>query len=245
MDSAIDTIDTAGAVGTADQGLRARKKRATRAAIERTLLELVLERGYAAATVDEVCARVGVSKKTFFNYYASKEAAVRGDVMAFPTADQVRAALAGKPAGEGYLETVVSLLGLDEGHPGGDPELARLRSEVLATMPQLLYQGHRELARAQKTICETLADYLENHPAERLMSDVPVGEEAVVAASTAVSAIRIRSVIAARRREPVDVAEVRRLIAACVAGDAGRNAPLPPRPSAPGRDSGPVPMPRL
>ena len=205
MDSTIDTIDTAdtGCVaGAGERGLRARKKRATRAAIERTLLELVLERGYAAATVDEVCARVGVSKKTFFNYYASKEAAIRGDVVAFPTADQVRAAL-------------------DEGHPGGDPELARLRSEVLSTMPQLLYQGHRELARAQKTICETLADHLEAHPEERLTPDVPVSEEAVVAASTAVSVVRIRSVIAARRKAPIGLAEVCRLVAACVARDAG------------------------
>lgn len=224
MDSTIDTIDTAdtGCVaGAGERGLRARKKRATRAAIERTLLELVLERGYAAATVDEVCARVGVSKKTFFNYYASKEAAIRGDMVAFPTADQVRAALANKPAGEGYLDTVVSLLGLDEGHPGGEPELARLRSEVLSTMPQLLYQGHRELARAQKTICETLADYLEAHPEERLIPDVPVSEEAVVAASTAVSVVRIRSVIAARRKAPIGLAEVCRLVAACVARDAG------------------------
>lgn len=224
MDSTIDTIDTAdtGCVaGAGERGLRARKKRATRAAIERTLLELVLERGYAAATVDEVCARVGVSKKTFFNYYASKEAAIRGDMVAFPTADQVRAALANKPAGEGYLDTVVSLLGLDEGHPGGEPELARLRSEVLSTMPQLLYQGHRELARAQKTICETLADHLEAHPEERLIPDVPVSEEAVVAASTAVSVVRIRSVIAARRKAPIGLAEVCRLVAACVARDAG------------------------
>lgn len=224
MDSTIDTIDTAdtGCVaGAGERGLRARKKRATRAAIERTLLELVLERGYAAATVDEVCARVGVSKKTFFNYYASKEAAIRGDMVAFPTADQVRAALANKPAGEGYLDTVVSLLGLDEGHPGGEPELARLRSEVLSTMPQLLYQGHRELARAQKTICETLADYLEAYPEERLIPDVPVGEEVVAAASTAVSVVRIRSVIAARRKAPIGLAEVFRLVAACVARDAG------------------------
>ena len=224
MDSTIDTIDTAdtGCVaGAGERGLRARKKRATRAAIERTLLELVLERGYASATVDEVCARVGVSKKTFFNYYASKEAAIRGDMVAFPTADQVRAALANKPAGEGYLDTVVSLLGLDEGHPGGEPELARLRSEVLSTMPQLLYQGHRELARAQKTICETLADYLEAHPEERLIPDVPVGEEVVAAASTAVSVVRIRSVIAARRKAPIGLAEVFRLVAACVARDAG------------------------
>lgn len=224
MDSTIDTIDTAdtGCVaGAGERGLRARKKRATRAAIERTLLELVLERGYAAATVDEVCARVGVSKKTFFNYYASKEAAIRGDMVAFPTADQVRAALANKPAGERYLDTVVSLLGLDEGHPGGEPELAHLRSEVLSTMPQLLYQGHRELARAQKTICETLADYLEAHPEERLIPDVPVGEEVVAAASTAVSVVRIRSVIVARRKAPIGLAEVCRLVAACVARDAG------------------------
>ncbi|GAB2765241.1 TetR family transcriptional regulator [Terrabacter sp. 28] len=59
-------------------GLRERKKRETRRAINLAALDLVEEKGFASVTTDEIATRAGVSARTFFNYFPSKEAAVIG-----------------------------------------------------------------------------------------------------------------------------------------------------------------------
>jgi AcrR family transcriptional regulator len=59
-------------------GLRERKKRETRRAINLAALDLVEEKGFATVTTEEIATRAGVSARTFFNYFPSKEAAVIG-----------------------------------------------------------------------------------------------------------------------------------------------------------------------
>ena len=61
---------------TADCGER--KKRETRRAIHRAALDLVEESGFDAVTTDQIAGRAGVSPRTFFNYFPTKEAAVLG-----------------------------------------------------------------------------------------------------------------------------------------------------------------------
>ncbi len=53
-------------------GLRKRKKDATRRALAEAALTLALERGYAAVTIADITDAVGVSRRTFSNYFAGK-----------------------------------------------------------------------------------------------------------------------------------------------------------------------------
>ncbi|MGP4017008.1 TetR/AcrR family transcriptional regulator [Saccharopolyspora sp. 5N708] len=61
-----------GGTGTS-RGLRERKKRATRQALQRAAIRLFLEHGVEAVTIEDICARAEVSPRTFFNYFTAKE----------------------------------------------------------------------------------------------------------------------------------------------------------------------------
>lgn len=60
-------------VDVSSEGLRARKKRATRDAIAATARRLFAARGFDTVTVAEVAAAADVSEKTVFNYFPTKE----------------------------------------------------------------------------------------------------------------------------------------------------------------------------
>jgi AcrR family transcriptional regulator len=54
-------------------GLRERKRQHTRQALIGAAMRLFEEKGYEQTTVAEIAAAAGVSTKTFFNYFASKD----------------------------------------------------------------------------------------------------------------------------------------------------------------------------
>ena len=93
-------------------GLRERKKIKARLAIERAALELVLERGYDGTTVEDICERAEVSKKTFFNYFPSKAAVVTGRVSEFPEAEQLVAMMEAHSE-MCYLDVLVNMISAD------------------------------------------------------------------------------------------------------------------------------------
>jgi AcrR family transcriptional regulator len=54
-------------------GLRELKRQATRARIVEASLALFAAQGYEATTLDAVAAQAGISRRTFFHYFKSKE----------------------------------------------------------------------------------------------------------------------------------------------------------------------------
>ncbi|MBX3010190.1 MAG: TetR family transcriptional regulator [Caldilineaceae bacterium] len=55
------------------EGLRERKRRETRQRIAETGLRLFLTNGYENTTLDAIAAEAGISRRTFFSYFKSKE----------------------------------------------------------------------------------------------------------------------------------------------------------------------------
>jgi AcrR family transcriptional regulator len=88
--------------------LRERKKLAAWRAIRAAALKLFDERGYDAVSVEQIAAAAGVSRATFFNYFASKEAVV------FDQDPQERASLRAlmeeRPAGEPLWESLTAIM---------------------------------------------------------------------------------------------------------------------------------------
>jgi AcrR family transcriptional regulator len=57
-------------------GRLAARKQATAGALRRAALELVGEHGYAATSTDDIARAAGVSPRTFFNYFPTKESVI-------------------------------------------------------------------------------------------------------------------------------------------------------------------------
>ncbi|UYO46557.1 TetR/AcrR family transcriptional regulator [Rhodopseudomonas palustris] len=55
------------------EGLRERKRRETLQRISDAALELFLDKGFDATTLDEIAEAAGISRRTFFYYFASKD----------------------------------------------------------------------------------------------------------------------------------------------------------------------------
>ena len=70
MSSGTDAGTVAGRAERA--GLRARKKDATRRALAEAAMNLAIEHGYAAVTISDITRAVGVSRRTFSNYFTGK-----------------------------------------------------------------------------------------------------------------------------------------------------------------------------
>jgi AcrR family transcriptional regulator len=89
-------------------GLRERKKQATREALMMAALRLALERGLENVRVEDIADEVGVSPRTFNNYFSSKYEAITAR-----HSDRVRrsvAALRARPEGEPLWEALTAAM---------------------------------------------------------------------------------------------------------------------------------------
>src|SRR5436190_16994130 len=78
--------------------VRERTRRAVRGELTQLAVDLFVEKGYDETTIDDLAAAAGMSKRTFFRYFASKEELVMGKYEVL--GEQLAEDLAARPAGE-------------------------------------------------------------------------------------------------------------------------------------------------
>ncbi|WP_229071320.1 TetR/AcrR family transcriptional regulator [Actinoplanes sp. DH11] len=116
-------------------GRREAKRRQTRLDLITAALRLTDERGADRVTVDEIATAAGVSPRTFFNYFATKEDALVGDPL---EGCDLRELLLGTAPDKPLLEALLDALDpvFEQIHDNREQWLLRMR--VIENNPQLL-----------------------------------------------------------------------------------------------------------
>lgn len=161
-------------------GRRERKKLETRTALHRAALRLVRDSSPVAVTVDDICRAADVSRRTFFNYFATKEDAL----------------FLWDPASEDAVADAVAA------HPGTAAEAVTeatrgvfrrvLRSEEWADQQAVLH-AHPELLATGLRLTDALEDVLARGLARRAGSGTdPLRDRVLAAVAVATARVVVR-----------------------------------------------------
>ncbi|MFF2653315.1 TetR family transcriptional regulator [Streptomyces sp. NPDC058045] len=147
-------------------------------------MELFATKGYEATTVDEIAARAGVARRTFFRHFRSKEEAI------FPDHDdtlvRAEAVLNAAPAHEHPLDTVCRGIKEVMRMYAAQPEISVARYKLTREVPTLREAEIASVARYERLFTRYLLGHFDEHAHHDAANDDPLLAE--VAASAVVTA---------------------------------------------------------
>jgi AcrR family transcriptional regulator len=137
------------------EGLRDRTRRAVRAELAEAAIGLFVRQGFDDTTVEDIARTVGMTKRSFFRYFPTKEDVVFDGVDL--TAEQVVAAITARPAEEDPWDSLRHVLrAWQEEIHAGEQVLATLR--LIETTPALVGRLHQRRTQWRRRVSEALRD---------------------------------------------------------------------------------------
>ena len=127
----------------------------TRARVERAALDLFTLRGFENVTTDEVADTAGISRRTFFRYYATKADAVWGDFSDHVARLEQR--LAASDPAEPVLASVCAAYVEVNDYADADLPLLRERMQLILTEPALLAHSQLRFAEVDRAVARHVA----------------------------------------------------------------------------------------
>lgn len=143
---------------TGYEGLRERKKRESREAMHLAALELVAQLGFERVTVEQIAERAGVSPRTLFNYWGTKEAVVVG--IDPNRSSQLLDALRARPDDESASESMRALVLAHIDSVASRRSVRELKRQVLAREPQLAQIVFDRSNDVRRALIEVLTERL-------------------------------------------------------------------------------------
>ncbi len=137
--------------------LRERNRREAWLAIHTAAAELALEHGLALTTVEMIAGRSGVSRRTFFNYFATKEDAILG-VQELYIPEHALASFRAHRAS--LLERTVTLMAAVMRSATPDVETQKRRATLVEALPELHTRMRRFVLSAEELLEPILGDEL-------------------------------------------------------------------------------------
>lgn len=150
--------------------MRDRKRRDTYRRIHDAAVELTSQAGLQSATVSDIAERAGVSRRTFFNYYATKEDAVLGITPPAVPAGALDAYLrppAGDEAGTDRFGQAMRLTLTTMTAAGVRPKPSPAVHKLLATHPELVDRLKAHHLQIQDLLVQVLDERLASAEAQR------------------------------------------------------------------------------
>src|SRR3954463_2896871 len=127
----------------------------TRARIEQAALDLFTLKGFEHVTIDDVAAEAGISRRTFFRYFATKADAVWGDFGAHVT--RLERLLSGPDDGRPVLDRICAAYVEVNDYAEADLPILRERMRLILTEPALLAHSELRYAEIDRAVAEHVA----------------------------------------------------------------------------------------
>jgi AcrR family transcriptional regulator len=137
-----------------------------RAEITATAVNLFVERGFDRTTIDDLVAATGVSRRTFFRYFETKEDVVLGYLA--DMGDNLCAALAARPPEEPVWEALRRAMDDAKLAFMSDPDRMMAIVGLCEQTPSLRARHHEKIARWRDGLTAELAVRLDVDPATDL-----------------------------------------------------------------------------
>jgi AcrR family transcriptional regulator len=146
--------------------IRERTRRLTQTELTSVAQDLFVAHGYDGTTVDQIAAAAGMSKRTFFRYFPSKDDLVIGKYDLF--AHRMVEAMDSRPKDEPVWESLRRVFDITLDYVQDDYQRARndAMDDIVRSTPQLYARYLEKMQRVQELLIARVAARLSDHDYE-------------------------------------------------------------------------------